>query len=348
MLLWGGICLAATLYARGSDVGVGDWDVLAFGGRVLLGLHPPAHHFGTLHLYAEYPGIQTGPPGLLAAGVVAWIAGPFSGLAAVVVILIVGILVIALVEAMTGASTRRLLPAASLALAFWASSFALYPHLEDALAVLLSLIAVLLLQRRGNWFLVALLLGTAAAAKPWAAAFIPLVLALPRSVRVYAGGAAILVALGWWLPFVMADAQTLSALAGFSIQVKGSSVLHLLGVRGPSPGWVRPAQILAAAAAVGLVVRRGRLTHALTAGLVLRLWLDPAAYPYYAAGLLLCAIPLDLDSGGVPWWTVSATLALCVASGQLHAIAVIVWGALLLTHVLRRPSGMETPIRQAL
>lgn len=342
-MLWGSLCLVATLHAQALDRGSSDWDVLVYGGRVLLGLHPPTHHFGALHLYAHYPGIQTGPPGLLAAGVIAWAAGPASRLVAVVAILVMGMLVIALVEAMTGAPARKLLPAGSIALALWVSSFALYPHLEDALALLFSLYAVVLLQRRGHWVLVALLLGTAAAAKPWAAMFLPLVLALPRTVRVYAAGMAVLVAICWWLPFVLADNQTVPALAGFSIEVKDTSVLHLIGFRGTSPGWVRPVQVLIGAAAVGLAVHRGRLVEALLTGLVMRLWLDPATYPYYGAGVLLLTLPPDLTRGSIPWWTVSGAVVLFATGGRLHALTLLLWGTSLLVHVLRRRTQPGPP-----
>src|SRR5690606_21953891 len=86
------------------------------------------------------------------------------------------------------------------------------------------------------------LLGLAAAAKPWAIAFAPIVLALPgprvRRLLVVAAVPALT-----WLPFVLAEPGTLD-VTEFRIDVDPTSTLRALGVDdAETPSWARPAQL---------------------------------------------------------------------------------------------------------
>jgi hypothetical protein len=94
----------------------------------------------------------------------------------------------------------------------------------------------------------ALLLAASADAKPWALAFIPLLLVLPRDRWQRAVPVWLAAVAAAWLPFVLADPQTLHA-GGFAIPNVASSSLRALGVTAAStPSWDRPVQLLLGAA----------------------------------------------------------------------------------------------------
>ena len=313
-----------------------EWDVFVYGGRVLLGLHPPTHHFGALHLYGEYPGIQIGPPSLYLAGSLSWLTQPHSGLVAGVVMLAGGILSVRLVEQMSSASPLRLLCGGAVALPAWAIGFGYYRHLDDAIAVTLILLGMLLLMKGRHEFWAAVALGTAAASKPWAIIALPLLLSQPRSRWIRTVGIALIVASIWWLPFLAADRHTFRALSGFSIPIGRTSVLHLLGFRGMSPHWVRAAQFGLGAIVVGLLSARGRMPLALVAGIAIRLALDPATAAYYSASAVVATLAFDLVWKQALSWTLASVACLYVAKfAKVGALGLLLWAVLVAFESLR-------------
>jgi hypothetical protein len=156
----------------------------------------------------------------------------------------------------------------------------------------------------------ALLLAASADAKPWALAFVPLLLVLSRdrwhrAVLVWLAAVA-----AAWLPFVLADPRTLHA-GGFSIPNVASSSLRALGVTAAStPSWDRPVQLLLGAALGVVAVRRGRWLVVPAVVLAVRMLLDPGAYPYYTAGLVLATVVLDVGWRRTRWPWVSMGVVL--------------------------------------
>ena len=174
-------------------------------------------------------------------------------------------------------------------------------------------------ERHPVWAGVAL--AAAVDAKPWAAAFVALLLALPRKDRwpalgVFAAGVAVA-----WLPFLLADSHTLMA-ARFTIPNDYSSALRVLGVNAAgTPWWDRPAQLALGVAAGCLAVRRGRWQAVILLAVAARIMLDPSVYAYYTAGALLGTVMFDLllTRWRLPWTTLVAAALLYAArfTGEL-------------------------------
>ena len=268
-----------------------------------------------LHLYAIAPNLQIGPLAFLVAEPLRF-AGPSHGrYAAVALMTALGPVALFLASRLRvgGAvcDSKRLLLAGLVMLPVWCEVATHFGHLDDVLALLFGLAALIAVERRRPGAAGALL-AAAAASKPWAVAFAPLLLAFARPLRtraalVWLGGLAIA-----WLPFVLADSGTLRA-ARFRIPTSASSSLRILGVHATrTPSWDRPAQVLLGAAAAALVTRRGRWPAALLAVIATRLLLDPATKPYYTSGIAVAATVVDLwlTRRRVPIFTASAVLLL--------------------------------------
>jgi hypothetical protein len=268
-----------------------------------------------LHLYATAPNLQIGPLAFLVAEPLRYL-GPSSGrYTAVVLLTALGPLTLFLASRIgfRGAvvSNGRLLLAGLVLLPVWCEVATHFAHLDDVLALLLGLWALISVGRRRP-IVVGLLLAAAADSKPWAIAFAPLILALASPLRLKAalawlGGLAIA-----WLPFLLADSRTMRA-ARFRIPTAASSSLRVFGVHaGHTPSWDRPAQILLGIAAATLVVRRGGWPAVLLAAIAARLLLDPATKPYYTSGLVVAAIVVDLwlTDRRIPAFAIGAVLLL--------------------------------------
>ncbi len=252
---------------------------------------------GGLHVYAAHPALQFGPVSMLAASLVR-LAGADARLVAIGIITSLGYVVLRMVERLEihGAPpvTRPQMVAATLVfIPVWMEVAVHYAHLDDALALLFVLLAVHAIGRHRPLGAAALL-ALAADSKPWALAFVPLLLLLPRVARVRALAvwcAGLLVA---WLPFVIADPRTLG-VAGFTIPNTPTSALRALGVSARvTPAWDRPAQIALGCLLAGAVVRTRRWPAALFVVIAARLLIDPGTYAYYTAGLVLAALVVDL------------------------------------------------------
>jgi len=248
-----------------------------------------------LHLYATHPQLQIGPLTFLAAaplnGLPAWLSG---SVAAVVIAATAPAMLLSLshLPHLTVTSRQRGLAAAVL-LPVWAELAVHYTHLDDALALVL-LIAGMHAVARCRPIPAALLLAESADAKPWALAFVPLLLVLPRDRWHRAVPVWLVAVAAAWLPFVLADSLTLHA-GGFSIPNVASSSLRAMGVTAAStPSWDRPVQLLLGIALGAVAVHRGRWLVVPAVVLATRMLLDPGAYPYYTAGLVLATVIMDL------------------------------------------------------
>jgi hypothetical protein len=285
----------------------GDWGFFESGARSLVHYRGQSLYAASpLHLYADNPQLQIGPPALLLVASAESLATRtieelFAGL-------IAALGVVALVCA--GYAGRRysnrtgrpaganglLMCAGLLTMAIWSYEGSKWMHLDDALALTLVAIAVLLIEAEQPWWAVAGLLGTAAAAKPWAVIFIALLVALRRTeiskaILVYIAAAAI-----WWLPFVVAAPNTISALGQFPVFPSSGSVVYLLGAHGQIHGWLRPMQFMLGIA-VGCAVGRERNWVSIPlAALAVRVLTDPYTFSYYGLGPLLFAYAYDVAS----------------------------------------------------
>ncbi len=303
--------LSAALQAHGAGQ---SWHFFAEGGRLLVSGGPA----GGLHLYATHPVLQIGP---LALGLSAMLQVLGSGTAQVIAIVAMsatGVPLLAAVWRLLPGPERgrrgRLLVAGLVFLPVWTELTTHFGHLDDVMALSLAVTAVHAVSRRHPvWAGVAL--AAAVDSKPWAAAFVPLLLALPRKDRLAAFGAfgaGVSVA---WLPFLVADPHSLTA-ARFTIPNDYSSALRAIGVNSAgTPSWDRLAQ-LALGVAVGCVaVRRGRWPAVILLAVTARILLDPGVYAYYTSGAVLGTVIFDLlvTRWRLPWTTAAAAALLYAA-----------------------------------
>jgi len=307
----------AALQAQQAGV---SWHFFAQGGQLLLATGP-----GTgLQLYAAHPVLQIGPLALVVSAVLG-LLGPAQGeITAVLLMSVTGPLVLAAVWRLLPAVDRRrpirLLLAGLLFLPVWAELTTHYVHLDDLLALVLTVAALHAVARRHPVW-AGLALSAAVDAKPWAAAFVVVLFALPRrqwltALAAFTGGVAVA-----WLPFLLADPRTL-AVARFTIPNDGSSALRALGVMtARTPWWDRSAQLVLGMAAGCLAVRRGRWPAVVLVAVAGRILLDPGVYAYYTSGALLGTILVDLVVARwrLPWAT-AAGAALLYAARFTHAL----------------------------
>jgi hypothetical protein len=310
--VWVLICGWTALWGwdRNRQSGV-SWHFLTTGTQALFG-------DSGLHLYARHPDLQIGP---LAFAVVELLgplpSGAAKAAAQVLMTAVAPLLLLVLAPLLAdglgdGLARRRLrLLLAGLVLApAWTVLSVRWMHLEDVLALLLSVVAVRFVaqgSRPGAPALAVpaagLALGAAMAAKPWAAGFAPILLAFPLTSLLAAAACAAAVTLAAWMPFVVADHGTLEAFRP-PVGVSDSSGLWTFGYRGSVvPSWGRTAQlVLAPVAALGAVVRR-RWPGVLLVAVAVRLALDPQDIGYYAAAAVLAALVFDLlvTRWSVPW-----------------------------------------------
>lgn len=264
-----------------------------------------------LHLYATHPQLQIGPLTFLAAAPLNLLPAGLSGSIAAVAIAMTGPAMLQSLSHLPGLtmSNRQRGLAATVLLPVWAELAVHYTHLDDALALVLLIAGMHAIARR--WSIpAALLLAAAASAKPWALAFVPLLLALPRDRWHRAALVWLAAAAAAWLPFIVADPQTLHT-GGFAIPNVASSSLRALGVTAAStPPWDRPAQLFLGVALGAVAVRRGRWLAVPAIVLAVRMLLDPGAYPYYTAGLVLATVLLDVGWRQTRWPWVSMGVVL--------------------------------------
>lgn len=340
-----------------------DWDYFVEGSELLVGRH---HLYtlapGGLRLYANYPRLQIGPLSLLVATPLR-LLGPDDGrVVASLVMTACVVLFVYVLERTARVLWPDALPAdvqcrsltvllgGVVAALAWSPLATIYMHLDDVLA-LGACVGALWAVATKRPVVLGLCIGAAAAAKPWGVLALPLVLALRGRARwvAFATGAAVTAAA--WLPFVLADRRTLTAVTPQNV-VSPASILHLFGVAAADgPSWTRPVQLVAVLTVGVVAVSRGRWAAVFLVGVAVRLALDPQVFLYYTAGLVLAALSWDLlrTRRPLPVWTCFAFVLLDDATAlvpdptaravlRLFAIVVMV-GAVLFAPV----SGSARP-----
>ena len=297
-----------------TDRAAVSWRFFDLGARTLLSRGAG----GGLHIYATHPALQFGPIALVAAAGFR-LLGDVDRIAAVLSLSGLGLFMLSVIGStrIRGVcpTPRRLFFGGLVFLPVWTELAVHYAHIDDALALLFTLLAVRCVSRQQG-FAAAILLACAVDSKPWAAAFLPVLFVLPRG-RQRIGSAltwTAAVAAGW-LPFVIADSRTLR-VTSFAIPNTATSALRALGVSSTAtPSWDRPAQILLGAALAAIAVRSGRWPAAIFTALAVRLLIDPGTYAYYTSGLVLAALLVDLylTQRQIPVYAFSATAAIYAA-----------------------------------
>jgi hypothetical protein len=296
-------------------VGLNDWLNFEFAARTLI--HYNSHYdSGTLHLYANYPFVQIGPPPLLLVGAVQWLPHNAVGVGFGLVMALAGVWAVRSAET----TVRALLPdrparqietmalvAGVLATSVWAYQMGFWRHLDDAMAICFLLAATSLVARQRWWLLAGVFVGLGVSAKPWALIMAPVLLGVARSERSKAAIAALATAAACWAPFVLGGPGTLHALGGYRLIVNNASTLHLLGVDSVvAPSWVRPLQLAGGFVLMVVLARRSHWAAIPFAGLAFRVITDPQTWLYYGLGPLMSAVLWDCLRGRRwPTWTVA-------------------------------------------
>jgi hypothetical protein len=300
-----------------------SWHFFHDAAGMLVGGGPSALGAGGLHLWQSQPAFQFGPMTVVIALVLrvvggshdAWVARVVAApLAPLLVWLVADAAAVVRPEIRERATRRKALLAGVVLVPIWDYLALGSLHIDDAIAMTAAVLAVWAIARR-HPLVVAVALGVAANAKPWAVVFLPLALAVPAEDRRRALGIAAALAFLPWLPFLVAAPGTIQSLRAFRIHNMSSSALRALGVHSPStPSWDRPVQLGVGLLTASVAVLRGRWPGALLVGVAIRLLLDPGAHLYYSAGLVVAALVWDLlgSRWTIPWATLLTAAALQV------------------------------------
>ena len=296
-----------------------SWHFFAMASRLVFG-RAPAREGGGLAVYAVHPKLQFGPFSIVVAQALRIVSFGHGAVAATLLMGAMAPMLLWFVLDARRATTPahpnlRLAPALAAALvlpAVWTFLSVYSLHLDDALAVTLAVAALWGVAKRSD-LVVGISLGLAVASKPWALAFLPLVLALPAGRRRRAGGLAIGIPTLLWSPFLLGAAGTASALSHFTIRNAPDSALRALGVANPvTPSWDRAAQVVIGAAAAAWCACTGRWPAVFMAAMAVRLALDPGTHRYYTAGIVVFVLVWELLSRRwtVPVVSIATALAL--------------------------------------
>jgi hypothetical protein len=313
---WGTGWFVAAYLSRHK--GLSDWLTFEFGARTLI--HLNSHYdTGALGLYAHYPFIQIGPPSLMLVGALQWLSPTAVELICASLMALGGLWCLRCIELAANAHLapgRRhavqvlLLQAGLVVLPIWAWDSARWQHLDDVMAVTATMTAMALVATGRCWWLAAVMIGLAVAAKPWALATAPCLLGLPREDRAKASLLAMVVAGACWGPFVFSDSQTVSALGNFRFAVDVGSTPHFLGMAlGNAPRWVRPLQFVGGFLVAAVAVRQRRWIAVPLIGFAFRVVIDPQTWMYYGIGPLIAAALWDCaEQRKWPIWTALTAL----------------------------------------
>jgi hypothetical protein len=315
--------IAWKFFVQGTD--------LLFTGHDGASVHP-----GGLHLYASYPQLQIGPAAYAVAEVLRQI-GPDKGMVAAEIAMaglgmLVLVLTVQIALAVRPDLARRpaqvrwyLLVAGAFFVVAWQEMAVAFGHLDDTLAITCTVAAVWvwvtrrLLSPPIRAALAGTLIGLAAAAKPWAFVFLP-VICLPSihmngdqgrpgvRDRAIALGAVAVVTVAGWVPFFAADPATVHAMH-YQIANMPNSALRALGIdTARTPSWDRATQIvLGCALGLAAIVRR-RWAAVILLGAGARIALDPGVHKYYTPEVMVGALLWELVGmrRPLPVWTVTA------------------------------------------
>ena len=302
LLAWSGLWFAAKAVRGGQS-----WHFAVQGAHLLWNGAGHGRPPGGLHLFAHYPRLQSGPLTFALAEPLTRLSPHDGVVAAELAMSLLGLLSLLALERAAFALRPDVprdrirwttLGGGMLLIPIWALTGVWFAHLDDVLALAFAALAV--------WAAAAGRAGPLGAcvafsvdSKPWAAAFLPLLCALPGPVRRdtdrrRAAAVCLVLVAAAWLPFLLADPGSVEA-ARFTIANVPDSALRALGVHDPrTPGWDRSAQIAVGCALGALAVWRGRWPAAVLLGVCARIALEPNDYAYYFAGLLLGALCWDL------------------------------------------------------
>lgn len=300
-----------------------DWNVIEYAARSVVHFNP--HYPDGLHLYARDPEVQIGPPTVFLVAAFQWASPTAVALGFGIVMALAAVAVIAACERIapekgvgpaTGSDDlwrqRMTLGAGLLVCALWSHELGKWRHLDDIMAIGLTVAALAVISRRTrhDCWLAALLIGTAVAAKPWALGAAPVLAALPRERRAPAALLTLATIGIWYAPFVLADHSTVSALNGYRLYLDPRSSLHDLGVHSVlAPSWLRNVQIGGALIGGFVLAARGRWLAIPFMAFATRVVLDPQIWPYYGLGPLVGALVLDLSSRRrLPLWTATTAI----------------------------------------
>jgi hypothetical protein len=331
-------CWGAMWFAILAPRGGIDWKFFTTGTSLLFGGHPtvitgitggpstagPAGLPGPpppggLHIFANYPALQMGPFSYLVTAVLRHLS-PDNGLVATEVLLaLAGLLIVYLIDRIAQPLTAALtlLVGGAAFMVAWIELAAAFAHLDDGLALLLAVLAVYA-ARSGHPVLTGLCTGLAADAKPWALVFLPILLITCtdttklRQTLTATITTALTIAAAW-LPFFIADPNTIAATR-FLIRNEPDSALRALGVRDNyTPRWDRLAQALLGCVLGALAIARKRWPAVLLLAGGARIVLDPAAHSYYTPDVMAGALLWDVLVVRRPCWTIISFAALNLA-----------------------------------
>ncbi len=294
---------------------------------------------GGLHVYASYPGLQIGPLAFAVAEVIREL-GPDQGLVVGQVFMsVVGLVTLLIIRRITLTARPELtarpdldwtfLAGGAIFMTAWTELAVAHGHLDDALALVLAALA-LWAAITGHPVLTGLAVGLAIDAKPWALIFVPILLLsagmarwrtpdqAARPIRaslpawLLAGACAAAITAAAWLPFFIADPQTVRVLH-FTIYNLPDSALRALGVSTPmTPPWDRQAQLIGACVLGVAAIWRRRWAAVILLGAGARIALDPGVHSYYTPGVLVGTLIWDMLGARrpLPVWTVISFCAL--------------------------------------
>jgi hypothetical protein len=277
---------------------------------------------GGLALYANHPELQIGPISFLVAGLFAPFSSMIGEKLAEATMSGLGLYMLVLVGRTaadhyrgTGLNHKRLQQRVLIAgLAFipmWVEVSVRFAHLDDVLALFFTTLAVRSIVC-GNATAVGVFLALAVDSKPWAVAFLPLLLALPKPTWLRSGAVLIGLIAVAWLPFYLSNMNTMNA-AHFTIPNQAASSLRWFGATDSvTPWWDRPAQMALGLGLGAWAVRRDRWPAVVLLAADARIVLDPSVYTYYNASVLLGTVIWDAigQRRFVPWvsWIALITL----------------------------------------
>jgi hypothetical protein len=204
-----------------------------------------------------------------------------------------------------------LLAGGAVFLVAWSELAAAFAHLDDGLALLLAVLAVYAAVT-DHPIASGIAVGLAAAAKPWALVFLPVLLINPKTIRAAAAAAGTIAVA--YAPFFVADPATMNATR-FLIRNEPDSALRALGVtENYTPRWDRAAQVLLGCVLGTVAFLRKRWPAILMLAGGARIVLDPAAHSYYTPDIVTGALLLDLIiQTRLPVFTIASFAALNLA-----------------------------------
>jgi hypothetical protein len=297
-----------------------SWHWFEMAARLLVGDGAPGEGRGGLHLFESHPEFQFGPVAVVVTAVVRLVGGGHAMMLARVLAAALAPVVLWTLEGLARCEfppadrprIRRLtLVAGVLLIPAWDLVAVRTVHIDDAIA-LSATVGALAMARYDRPWSSATLVGLAIGAKPWAVAFLPILLLLRRH-RIQAIILAAVLGSIVWVPFLVAAPGTVEALRDFRLAVAPRSALHLLGFdTDAAPVWLRPVQFAATLAAATVAVARGRWPGVIFVAMATRILLDPAVHSYHLTGLVVGAVAWDLIWCRRRWpvWTVCPVVLL--------------------------------------